>query len=164
MPNRRILAAALASLGLAGTAHAQTSGLPRDERMEVENENENEVAREARLAVPRKADGAIDLQALDSEIRAALAGGARDVRVRDRELTAAERQQLADLAQTIGADLNLARVRVREDDARLRIDLRPQRTVRAERVEKPERPERMERAERPERIERVERPERSDRH
>lgn len=189
MPNRLALAVALASLGLAGAAYAQTADLPREDRMEdrqadrqqdrremeVENEMENENAHEVRLAVPRKADGTIDLQALDSEIRAALAGGARDVRIRDRDLTAADRQQLADLAQRIGADLNLARVRVRQDDGQLRIDLRPQRTARAERperienaqrqqrVERVDRPERAERAERPERVERAERVERPER-
>src|SRR5690349_11237865 len=111
MLNRRILAAAIASLGLAGSAYAQTTEVPREDRMEdrqadrqqdrreMEVENENENAREPRLAVPRKADGTVDLQALDAQIRAALAGGARDVRVQGRDLTAQERQQLADLAQ-----------------------------------------------------------------
>jgi hypothetical protein len=190
MLKRQMLAAAIAALGLAGGALAQTAAdndVRQEDRradrqedrqadrqqepreMELENENQNQNARDARFAVPRKADGTIDLQALDAEIRAALAGGARDVRIRDRDLTAMERQQLADLARQIGTDLNLDRVRVRQDGGRLRIDLRPERTARAERperqqrVERVDRPERAERAERPERVERVERVERPER-
>jgi hypothetical protein len=193
MLRKTTLAIAVATLGVAfaGAARAQVPDVRqedrqldrqedrqadrredrREDRQEDRREDRQEDRREeARFSVPRKADGTIDLPALDAEIRAALAGGARDVRIRERDLSAQDRQALADLAQRIGADLKLERVRVRQDRDRVRIELRPERVARMQKVDRPDRAERAERAERPERAERaeraerVERPDRSGRH
>jgi hypothetical protein len=184
MLNRRILAAAIATLGLAGGALAQSQDDVRQEdrradRREDRRVDEKDNELEVRLAVPRKADGAIDLAKLEAQIRAALGGDVREthLRIRERRLSAEERMQLADLARKIGADLDLDRVRIRQDGDRFRIDLKEEREHRADRredmgrhgrhghdrVARVDRPERHDRAERPERAERAERPERAGR-
>jgi hypothetical protein len=191
MPSKSLIAIAVAALGiaLAGAARAQVPDVRQEDRqldrqedrqldrqedrqLDRQEDRREERREDARLSVPRKADGTVDLQALDADIRAALAGGAREVRIRERDLSAQDRQAIADLAQRIGGDLKLDRVRVRQDGGRLRIELRPERMARTERqkmerpehAERAERPERAERAERAERVERVERPDRSGRH
>src|SRR5262249_18309491 len=149
---------------LASAVRAQSDDMRREARQEV------------RLDVPRNADGTIDTTKLTDEIRQLFQQGAREVRIREANLSAQERDQLAQLARQLGADLGVERLRVREEGDRLRIELRAAREDRAERREdraerredrvereaqreKVERPERNERAERPERAERAERPE-----
>jgi len=198
MLKQRLIAAVIAALG-AGVAYAQTTPMPdvrreermedrrldrqedrqadrqQDRRMEVENEAQEERnEHNARLAVPRTTAGAIDLNALSTQITDLLKGGARDIRINERGLTAAERQQIDALAQQL--TMGLDNVRIRQNDNRLRIDVRHDRGVRGERqamaqrqdrvqrMERPERVERAERAERPERVERPDRPDRSGRH
>jgi hypothetical protein len=183
--NRRIIAALVASIGISGPliqgVRAQSNPVHREDR-----EGERD---EVRLDVPRQANGAIDLDKLAAEIRQAFRNGAEEVRVRERGLSAQERRQLADLARQLAAQLGAARVIVRNDDDRLRIELRDKREARddrredrredradrredrredrldrrEDRVERRDRPDRMARAERVERVERVERAERPER-
>ena len=186
MLSKRTLAFAVAALGLAvaGSARAQVPDVRQEDRQEDRRADRQEDRRADRqedrqldgrdVAIPRNGDGSIDLAKLEADIRARLARDARDVRIRSRDLSAQDRQRLAELAQRLGADLNLDRVRVRQDGERIRIDLREAREGRAERREdriaraeraghRAERPERAERAERPERAERAERLERAER-
>ena len=176
MLKQRLIVAVIAALG-AGIAYAQTTPMPdvrREDRMEDRMEAQQEAQEErnehnARLNVPRTAAGAIDLNALSAQITDLLKGGARDVRINERGLTAAERQQIDALAKQL--TMGLDNVRIRQNDNRLRIDVRNDRGHRGERqemaqqdrVQRMERVERAERAERPERVERVERPDRPDR-
>ena len=140
------------------------------------------------IDLPRNAAGALDLDRLLAEIRALFQQGVRDVRIGEEGLTAQERQQLAKFAANLGGQLNLERVRVRDENNRLRIDLHNEREARNEREERrdarredrredraerredrrenlqrPERNERAERNERPEHAERNERAERVER-
>src|SRR5207248_9029762 len=125
----------------------------------------------------RKADGTIDIGKVAAQIRTLFQQGVRDVRIREQGLSAQDMQRLADLAQQLGAQLGLERVRVREDGNRLRIDLRANREAREERLEQrrelaredrredraERREDRRERMERPQREQRAERPERNER-
>jgi hypothetical protein len=203
MPNKRIVAAAIAAIGLTvpliqWVRAATFPDVRQEDRREDGREDRRKDQREdqrdeARLDVPRTAAGAIDLQRLVAEIRALFDRGVREVRIREERLTAQERQQVAQTVQQFAGQLNLERVRVRQDDDRLRIELRNEREQRAERredrredfrredrredraerrenrpervarVERNERAERPERHERVERVERVERPERGER-
>jgi len=107
-----VTAAALAVLAPAAFAQAQSStgvrqedrGVDRqeDRRMdrrneaaenEVQNENENERA-EAKLAIPRTATGAIDVDKLLALVRDQIAAGAREIQFRGATLTAADVQSL----------------------------------------------------------------------
>src|SRR4051794_33848921 len=114
-----VLTAALTCLATGQQATAQT----RPERTQVENEVENEAqdaARaEVRLAVPRKADGTVDTQALLDRVKTAAAGGAREIQLRDRTLTEAEMQQLlsaaflSDLAKALPSGPGEHQIRIR---------------------------------------------------
>ena len=179
MWNRRIIAAALAALGMATTAYGQSADLRQEDRRADRQEDRQQDrqedrqadrqqdrrqnGREVRLDLPRAADGTIDTAALTTQVRDAFQNGARDVRIREKDLTAQERQQLADFARTLGTQVGADRIRVRDDGIRIRADRRADRPERTARAERPERAERVERAERPERAERVERPERVER-
>jgi hypothetical protein len=179
MPSKRFIASAVATIGLFAPltlpirAIAQSPDVRQEDRREDRHEDQRD---EIRLNVPRDAAGAIDLQKLVAEIRALFNQDVREVRIRERGLTAQERQQIAQAVQQLAGQLNLERVRLRQDDDRLRVELRaerevradrredrPERVARVERNERVERPERAERAERPERVERAERPERVER-
>src|SRR5262249_41301409 len=115
MWNKRLIAAAIAAVGVAGplasAVRAQSDDMRREARQEV------------RLDVPRNADGTIDTTKLTDEIRQLFQQGAREVRIREANLSAQERDQLAQLARQLGADLGVERLRVREEGDRLRIEL-----------------------------------------
>lgn len=167
-----------AAVVLAMTATAAAFAAVRsdlDERPGVRNER---AAREARLALPRTAGGAIDVPKLIVELRAAITRGARDIRFRDSSLSADDAATLRELSARFGFE----GVRIREEGHRVRVDFRDtdrdelrkrvdaegrervRRPERIEKVERAERPEKNERAEKAERPERGERPERSGRH
>lgn len=191
MPSKRFIASAVASIGLFTPltqpirALAQTPDMRQEDRREYRREDQRD---EVQLNVPRDAAGAIDAQKLVAEIRAPFDQGVRDVRISERGLTAHERQEIAQAVQQLTGQLKLERVRLRQDDDRLRVELRAEREARAdrrenrredrhedrredrldrvarvERNERVERPERAERAERPERVERAEHRERVER-
>jgi len=82
-----ITAAAVAVLSPAGLALAQSSTAGHE--MEAQNE-----AAEVKLAVPRTATGAIDVQALLALVRDQIAAGAREIQFRGTTLTAADVQML----------------------------------------------------------------------
>ena len=84
-----VTAIAIAVLGPAGVALAQS---PAPER-EMEAQNENEAA-EVKLAAPLTAAGAIDTQKLLALVRDQLAAGAREIQFRGVTLTAADVQSL----------------------------------------------------------------------
>jgi hypothetical protein len=183
MPSKRFIASAVASIGLFAPltqpirALAQSPDVRQEDTREDRREDRREDQREElQINVPRTAAGAIDAQKLVAEIRAFFDHGVREVRIRERGLTAQERTQIAQLVQQVAADFRLERVRLRQDDDRLRVELRAEREVHADRredrreerredrVERREnRPERLARVERPERAERAERPERAER-
>src|SRR4051794_3827384 len=102
MLNKRTIAAAIACIGLtaplAQSVKAQSDDVRRGDRREDRREDQRE---ESRFNVPRDAAGAIDLQKLTAEIRAAFNGGAREVRIREQGLTAQERQQVAQAVQQL---------------------------------------------------------------
>ncbi|HEY6863677.1 MAG TPA: hypothetical protein VI319_07220 [Burkholderiales bacterium] len=121
-----VTAAALAVLAPAGFAQAQSSIDVRqedrrvdrqdDRRMdrrndatesEVENENQNERA-EVKLAVPRTATGAVDVDKLLALVRDQIAAGAREIQFRGVTLTAADVQGL--LLSTAASDNLLAEI------------------------------------------------------
>ena len=125
-----VTAAALAVLAPAGFAQAQSSTDVRqedrrvdrqdDRRMdrrndaaenevqnEVENENQNERA-EVKLAVPRTATGAVDVDKLLALVRDQIAAGAREIQFRGATLTAADVQSL--LLSTTASDNLLAEI------------------------------------------------------
>lgn len=116
----RSIAATIASLAIGGVAtglaaaHAETYDgyAPRDDAKER--------LREVRLMLPRTATGAVDAEKLAAEIRAALAAGARDIRIRDTALSAADLRAL----RRVVARFDFERVRIREDDNRVRVELR----------------------------------------
>lgn len=197
MPSKRLIASAIASIGLFAPLTQPIRALAQsDVRQEDRREDRREVRREdqreeVQLNVPRTAAGAIDAQKLAAEIRALFDRGVREVRIRERGLTAQERAEIAQLVQRLAGDLRLERVRLRQDDDRLRIELRAANDLRADRREdrreerredrhrredRPEdrredrrvdrrddRPERVARVERNERVERPERVERAER-
>jgi hypothetical protein len=99
MWKKRIIASAVASLGLAGStaAIAQTTNddLRREDRMaERQDEREDAARAEVRLAVPRNADGSLNTQALLDEIRAQIARGVREIQFRGARLTPEEVRNL----------------------------------------------------------------------
>jgi hypothetical protein len=179
----RSLSAAVASLAIgtvaAGLA-ARADTLDQDHARDEMNERANDV----RLDLPRTAAGAIDVDKLAAEIRAALDAGARDIRIRDAALSAADVQAL----RQVIARFDFERVRVREDGNRLRVDLRnddrddvrrrieirdrdddrrDRNEIRVERREDARRPERVETVaradvDRPDKVERVEKAERPE--
>src|SRR5690349_7836373 len=113
----RSISAAVASAVIAGTAAglaaARADTLDRDHRRDEAQER----VREVRLDLPRTAAGAIDVDKLAAEIRAALAAGAHEIRIRDAALSAADMQALR---QAI-AQFDFERVRIREDGNRVQI-------------------------------------------
>ncbi len=182
MRNIGALAAALVLCGVA-TATAAV----RDDVDRIDSRR-NHDEREARVAVPRTAAGAIDVPRLIVEIRAGLTRGARDIRFRDSTLSAQDVKTLRELAARFGFE----RVRIRDDgprrvgvefhdadgardDAASRVEVRDrqrtkprdvaQRPDRVGRAERPGRPDRAEeRNDRGERIDRADRADRSGRH
>jgi hypothetical protein len=184
MWNKRIIAAAIAALGVAGPLTSAVRAQSDDMRREDRREDQREVRL---IDLPRNAAGALDLDRLLAEIRALFQQGVRDVRIREEGLTAQERQQLAQFAANLAGQLNLERVRIRDENNRLRIDLRNEREARNERDERREarredrredrverredrredrverREDRRENLQRPERAERNERPEHAER-
>jgi hypothetical protein len=169
----RTVTAAVALAAAAAAFAAVRSDL--DERPGVRGER---TAREARVALPRTAGGAIDVPKLIVELRAAITRGARDIRFQDATLSASDAATLRELSARFGFE----GVRIREGGHRVRVDFRdtdrdglrkrvdaegrerargPERIQKVERAERPEKNERAEKAERPER---GERPERSGRH
>jgi hypothetical protein len=119
MRKTRIISAAVASLAIGSVAaglSARADTFGRDhERDEVRQQ-----AREVRLDLPRNAAGAIDVDRLAAEIRAALDAGARDIRLRGTVMSAADVQALRQVA----ARFDFERVRIREENNRVRVDLR----------------------------------------
>jgi hypothetical protein len=182
----RSLTAAVAWLALGGAATG-AAALPLDVGDRIESRRDRDPVREARVALPRTAAGAIDVPKLIAELRAAITRGARDIRFQDAALSPSEAGALRELAARFGFE----GVRIRDDGRRVRVDFSdearadPRRTgpprierdggrgdPRAERMvnaPRPERAEKVERAERPDRgqrrehVERTERPERSSR-
>jgi hypothetical protein len=176
----RIIAALIASLGMAGAlvgpVHAQSDDVQQD-------------GQEARLILPRLANGELDTSKLRMEVRRLFRNGARDVRIRDLDLSPRERQQLSDLVRQLSGEFVSSRVRMLDEGGRLRIVLRDEQDLandghedrhpddraerredlRAERVEQVERDAVDQRPQPSERVERVERgavdkrPERSER-
>src|SRR3954453_9641417 len=196
MPSKRFIASAIASIGLVAPltqpirALAQSPYVRYEDRREDRREDQREDQRkEVQLNVPRTAAGAIDTQKLIAELRAFFRDAVREGSIRARGLTAQERTEIARLVQQLAGDLRLERVRLRQEDDRLRVELRAEREVRAERREdrhedrgkapredrredrredmradrRENRPERVARVERIERIERPERAERAER-
>src|SRR4051812_12924203 len=98
MPSKRFIASAIASIGLFAPltqpirALAQSPDIRQEDRREDRRE-------EAQLNVPRDAAGAVDAQKLVAEIRALFDRGVRDVRIRERGLTAQERSEIVQLVQ-----------------------------------------------------------------
>ena len=145
MWKKHALAAAIAAIGFTGpSAWAQTADVRQEDRRqdrmlerredrlaEQENEVEDAARAEVRLAVPRKADGTIDLQAALDQVKAALAGGAHEIQFRDRtlstdqmrQLLAADSSFLADLAAALPTSGGETQVRLRGA-----LDIRVQRT------------------------------------
>jgi hypothetical protein len=114
----RTISAAVASLAIGSVAAGLTA---RAETLDRDHgRDEVKQVREARLDLPRNAAGAIDVDRLAAEIRAALAAGARDIRIRDTVTSAADLQALR---QAI-AKFDFERVRIREEGNRIRVDLR----------------------------------------
>jgi hypothetical protein len=171
---RTVTAAVALAMTAAATAFAAVRS-DLDERPGVRNERG---AREARIALPRTAGGAIDVPKLIVELRAAITRGARDIRFQDAALSASDAATLRELSARFGFE----DVRIREEGHRVRVDFRdtdrdelrkrvdaegPERArgpERVQKVERAERPEKNERAEKAERPERGERPDRSGRH
>jgi hypothetical protein len=167
----RALAAALVVCGVATATAAVREDVDRIDAHRDRDE------REARLAMPRTASGAIDVRRLIVEIRAGLTRGAHDIRFRDSTLSAQDAHTLRELAARFGFE----RVRIRDDgrrsvrvefhdadgardDAAARVEVRdPGRAKPRDVAQPPERVERAERAGRPDRAERNDRPERGDR-
>jgi hypothetical protein len=107
------MALALAALGAAGAAGAQDAR--QEDRM-----LEQQAQREARVALPRRADGTPDTDALLDQVRGRLAAGAVEIQFRGDGLSAQEAQQLlldgrvlADLAAALPDDGVERHVRLR---------------------------------------------------
>lgn len=96
----RILAAAAIACLAGASAFAQTRSDPRQEDRAAGRQDER--AAEARLAVPRNADGTIDTRVLLDAVRAEIARGAREIQFRDAGLTPDEARNLL-----LGTDRNL---------------------------------------------------------
>jgi hypothetical protein len=173
--NPRIIAALVALLGVAA--------LGNNAWAQSDDVQQNENRREARLVLPRLANGSIDIKALTAAIHELFSNGVREVRIRDLDLNAQDRQQLADLAQQLTRMHDLGRVRMIDGGKGLRIDLRNEQEAREnphdehedradrrddpvgrfERDEIAERPQATDQVDRPEQVERPERQERAER-
>ncbi len=121
MNRKPLIALALAAVLSPGLAAAQDTPRPDDRMAEREAE--------ARLAVPRKADGTLDTAALANEIRARLAAGATEIQFRgdfsqqDAERLLADRSLLAGVTALLPNDGVERSVRLRGE-----VEARVQRT------------------------------------
>jgi hypothetical protein len=111
----RIIAALIASLGMAGAlggpVHAQSDDVQQD-------------GQEARLILPRLASGELNTSKLRTEVRRLFRNGARDVRIRDLDLSPRERQQITELVRQLSGEFVSSRVRMLDEGGRLHIVLR----------------------------------------